>query len=90
MAHRAQEHDALVRRVGREELRDVVVEEGQAGGSEAEGVRAEVDASDARQQERRHNPDTKAASPVNALPSMCRVDRNSRGTLFRRAASSLS
>src|SRR5712691_5092372 len=38
-----QEHHALAGGVGREERRDVVVEEGEAGGPEAEGVGRQIE-----------------------------------------------
>src|SRR5262245_51422105 len=38
-----EEHDVLAAGVGREKLGDVVVEEGQAGGAEAEGIGGEIE-----------------------------------------------
>src|SRR2546423_8359559 len=42
LADRHQEHHALARGVRREELRDVVIEKGQAGGADTERKRGEV------------------------------------------------
>src|SRR5437867_7677573 len=42
VADGSQEHHALARGVGREEASDLVIEESQAGGAQAEGIRGQI------------------------------------------------